>query len=454
LLEQTGLIFVEKRASCALFLFGNFTLNHEVKIASAFFEVLLKTERSSEAELNAHQGNLLTLLVQHALANVPFYKDRASPNAPFDANSDYWRSQPFMSRKDLAGHFADLRARDFSIELGPISPVQTGGSTGPAARRDLSSLESLARLVCSYRMFVAWELDQSKIFYVIRKPRQISGTSFDRWGHPWLRKETLGVRRRLDIFLPASEQLKVLAQEAPVYVNTLPSNILRLAVEARCTGLAPRIPFIVSVAEFLPVEVIEAAREVFGSRIINVLSSAEGGVIAIECPESGLFHIQSEQVLAEIIRKDGSICEEGEVGELVVTPLYSYATPLLRYRSGDYVEKGPKCSCGRNLPTISRILGRKEHMFHFPDGTRKLPAVNRVKITEILGHDSWVLVQIGPVLAELRIGHSPPDEVRAPLLELATQALGNDFKVEIKSVDSLPPTSGGKRHFTLNSFDA
>ena len=429
-------------------------MNHEVKVASAFFETLLKTERSSEAELNAHQGKLLAMLVQHALANAPFYKDRAQPSLPIDANSEYWRSQPFMSRKDLTGRFEDLCARDFSMDLGLISPVQTGGSTGPAARRDLSSLESLARLVCSYRMFLAWELDQSKTFYVIRKQRQTPGTAFDRWGHPWLPKETLGVRRRLDISLPAAEQLKTLSQEAPVYVNTLPSNILRLAVEARRSGIAPQIPFIVSVAEYLPVEVIEAAREVFGSRIINVLSSAEGGVIAIECPESGLFHIQGEQVLAEIIRKDGSICEEGEVGELVVTPLYSYATPLLRYRSGDYVEKGPRCSCGRSLPTISRILGRKEHMFHFPDGTQALPAINRIKITEILGHDSWVLVQNGPALAELRVGSSLPDEAGATVLELATQALGKGFKVGIKSVDSLPPTSGGKRHFTLNSFYA
>ncbi|MDO8353989.1 MAG: hypothetical protein Q7T14_11050, partial [Aestuariivirga sp.] len=278
-----------------------------MKVASTFFDILLKTERSSEAELDAHQGKLLTMLVQHALANVPFYKDRARPNEPIDANSEYWRSQPFMARKDLTGRFDDLRARDFSIELGPISPVQTGGSTGPAARRDLSSLESLARLVCSYRMFVAWELDQSKTFYVIRKPRQNPNTSFDRWGHPWLPKETLGVRRRLDISLPAAEQLKLLAYEAPVYVNTLPSNILRLAVEARRSGITPHIPFIVSVAEYLPVEVIASAREVFGSRIINVLSSAEGGVIAIECPESGLFHIQSEQVLAEIVREDGSV---------------------------------------------------------------------------------------------------------------------------------------------------
>ena len=426
-------------------------MNHELKLASDFLETLLQTERSSEAELNAHQGKLLAMLVEHALANVPFYKGRTGPTGPFDANSDYWKSQPFMTRKDLTGRYDELRARDFSIKPGLIAPVQTGGSTGPAARRDLSSLESLARLVCSYRMFLAWQLDQSQTLYVIRKPRQGSDSSFNRWGQPWLPKEKLGPRRRLDIALPAAEQLKQLASEAPVYVNTLPSNLLRLAVEARRSNVKPQIPFIVSVAEYLPEEVKVAVHDVFGSRVINVLASAEGGIIAIECPESGVFHIQSEQVLAEIIRPDGSACEAGEVGELVVTPLYSYATPLLRYRSGDFVIKGLRCSCGRSLPTISRIMGRKEHMFHFPDGSQALPPIDRVKTTEIIGHDAWVLVQTGAAQAELRVASPLSPHVRSALMDLTTLALGRNFKIEIKQIDSLPPTSGGKRHFTLNS---
>ncbi len=429
-------------------------MNHEMKLASAFLGTLLQTERSSEAELNAHQGKLLTRLVEHALDNVPFYKDRAAPGGPFDANSEYWKSQPFMTRKDLTGRYNALRATDFSVKPGLISPVQTGGSTGPAARRDLSSLESLARLVCSYRMFLAWQLDQSRTLYVIRRPRQAADGSFDRWGQPWLPKEKLGPRRHVDIALPALEQLQQLAGEAPVYVNTLPSNLLRLAVEARRTNVKPRIPFIVSVAEYLPAEVKEAACELFGSRVINVLSSAEGGIIAIECPESGLFHIQSEQVLAEIIRTDGSACGVGEVGELVVTPLYSYATPLLRYRSGDFVEKGPRCSCGRSLPTIARIVGRKEHMFHFPDGSQALPPIDRVRTTEILGHDAWVLVQTGSAAVEARVGGPLSPQAQASLLEETRAALGSHFKIEIRKIASLPPTSGGKRHFTLNAMNA
>lgn len=241
-----------------------------------------------------------------------------------------------------------------------------------------------------------------------------------------------------------------LAEEAPAYVNTLPSNILRLAVEARRNGVRSSLPIIISVAEFLPPEVKAIAGEVFSSRLINILSSAEGGVIAIECKHSGLLHIQSEQVLAEIIGDDGRPCETGGIGEVVITPLYNYATPLIRYRTGDYVERGPACACGRTLPTIARIVGRREHMFRFPDGRRALPSIDRVKVTELLGHEAWVLAQTGGAEAELRIAGDGCQGREAELMALAEAATDCAFSLAIRKVDSQPLTSGGKRHFTIN----
>jgi phenylacetate-CoA ligase len=256
-----------------------------------------------------------------------------------------------------------------------------------------------------------------------------------------------------DIASPAIEQLEFMRGDKPVYVNTLPSNILRLVEEARRTGFTIEIPCIISVAEYLGPEVRKAALETFGARTIDVFSSAEGGVIAIECPDSGLYHIQSELVLVEIIREDGQACKEGEIGEVVVTPLYNYATPLLRYRSGDFVEVGPQCRCGRCLPTISRVVGRREHMFLFPDGTRRLPQIDRIAFADIVSHDKWVLVQTGRDTAELRIAGDVTRAQRAEILHLAHAALEDQFQTQLQVVEDLPLTSGSKRQLTLNAFN-
>ena len=234
-------------------------------------------------------------------------------------------------------------------------------------------------MASTYRMFVNWQFDVSLPLAMIRMPQigsgRLDGVAFRKWGLPWLPEDTLGARVHIDISMPPQEQVSRVATLAPCYVNTLPSNVLRLGLAAQAAGARPHVPILISVAEYLADEVRALAESTFASRVINILSSSEGGVIAIECPDSGMLHVQSESVLVEILRDSGEPCAAGEVGEIVVTPLYNYATPLIRYRTGDYVERGPACPCGRSLPTIRRIAGRREHMFRFPDGQRAIPAI-------------------------------------------------------------------------------
>ncbi len=301
-------------------------------------------------------------------------------------------------------------------------------------------------------MYHNWKLDQTRPLFVLRKTRREEEMRFDRWGFPWRDEKSRGKRIWMDIATPPREQLQGMADQGPVYVNTLPSNILRLSVEALRSDIRLSVPYIISVGEYLAPEVRAAAARAFGSTIIDSFASAEAGVVAIQCPETGLYHIQSEQVLAEIVSPAGQLCAVGRTGEVIVTPLYGYATPLLRYRSGDFVEAGPSCACGRVLPTIARIAGRREHMFDLPDGARQLPKIDRVLITEVLQHDRWVLAQTSETEAVFRHVGALSVSREDRLMENLQGALGNHIRCTFTEVSELPLTSGGKRHFTTNEM--
>jgi phenylacetate-CoA ligase len=73
-------------------------------------------------------------------------------------------------------------------------------------------------------------------------------------------------------------------------------------------------------------------------------------------------------VLVEILDAQGRPCRPGEIGRVVATPLHNVAMPLLRYELDDYAEVGQACACGRGLPVIRRILGRRQNMLRLPDG--------------------------------------------------------------------------------------
>lgn len=82
--------------------------------------------------------------------------------------------------------------------------------------------------------------------------------------------------------------------------------------------------------------------------------SLECGCLGIECDAHRGYHITQGHVLVEIVDPEtGAVLEDGEIGEIVVTCLLRYHTPLLRYRTMDlgYIEPDP-CPCGVELPRL------------------------------------------------------------------------------------------------------
>jgi phenylacetate-CoA ligase len=76
------------------------------------------------------------------------------------------------------------------------------------------------------------------------------------------------------------------------------------------------------------------------------------------------MHIAEDYFLWEVLDPaTQQPVKEGEVGELVVTPLWKEALPIIRYRTRDLtaVSTGP-CLCGRTTARMSRVKGRTDDM--------------------------------------------------------------------------------------------
>ena len=63
---------------------------------------------------------------------------------------------------------------------------------------------------------------------------------------------------------------------------------------------------------------------------------------------------------------DPDTCEplpEGEVGELVITPLFKEAFPIFRYRTKDLARiMYEPCPCGRTTARMTKVMGRTDDM--------------------------------------------------------------------------------------------
>ena len=96
------------------------------------------------------------------------------------------------------------------------------------------------------------------------------------------------------------------------------------------------------------------------------LTEVYGPGIAINCEYETGMHYFDDFLYFEIIDpKTGKVLPDGELGELVITPLRKQGAPLIRYRTHDLTRIIPDdvpCPCGRDLPRIDVILGRTDDM--------------------------------------------------------------------------------------------
>jgi phenylacetate-CoA ligase len=110
--------------------------------------------------------------------------------------------------------------------------------------------------------------------------------------------------------------------------------------------------------------VIESA---WGARMFDHSGMTETGPMTFECLEApgGIHVIENEFIVEVVDHQTGRAIPDGEPGELVVTNLGRWGSPLIRYRTGDQVRltRGP-CKCGRTFARLEGgILGRVDEMF-------------------------------------------------------------------------------------------
>jgi phenylacetate-CoA ligase len=94
------------------------------------------------------------------------------------------------------------------------------------------------------------------------------------------------------------------------------------------------------------------------------LTEITGPGVSFECSEQTGMHVNEDHFVPEIIDPStGEVLPYGEKGELVLTCISKVAFPLLRYRTRDIcVLSRKKCSCGRTLIKMSRLMGRTDDM--------------------------------------------------------------------------------------------
>jgi len=209
--------------------------------------------------------------------------------------------------------------------------------------------------------------------------------------------------------------------------------------------------------------------KLWGTKCCEMLGGTDLGMAYwAECDEqSGMHMVSMDHIITELLDPaTGSIIpfEKGAKGEMIYTALGRQASPLLRFKSGDYIEVlDTSCSCGRTGPKI-RCIGRTDDMLIvrganvFPSAIHSIvndliPETNGIMrvVADFEGHTTQgalkVIVERGP-------NRDPADD--AALISLIETRLRDAlvFKadVTITAADTFEKPGAAKVALTLRKF--
>lgn len=399
---------------------------------------LERTQWLSPDELARHQRAQRDVLLAHAAASVPHY--RAIDPRDF-------ASVPILTRAALAAAGDDLLSRAYPASHGPAPEVSTSRTSGAPVRVRGTGVVGALWGAITLRDHHWHQRDLHAHLAAIRytggEAPPPDGLRRRGWGPATAALAPDAPLSVLSVTAPTDAQLAWLLRADPTYLITYPSSLHALLRAIAATGAQlPALREIRTVGEVLAPGTRGLCQDVLGVPIVDTYSAQEVGYVALQCPAHPHYHVQAERLIVELVRDDGTPCAPGELGRVVVTDLHNFATPLLRYDLGDYAELGGPCPCGRGLPVLTRVVGRRRNMLVFPDGRTVFP-VFTVACRQAARYRDLQLVQLRRDALRLRVvPDGPLDD--AALIAALRGALGHPFDVEIELVDEIARTPAGK----------
>ncbi|MBY0527963.1 MAG: AMP-binding protein [Gemmataceae bacterium] len=246
--------------------------------------------------------------------------------------------------------------------------------------------------------------------------------------------------------MSSGARVQFLLDNAATVLLCTPTYAVHLAEVAQAEGIdlsASSIRAVIVAGE--PGGSVTATRSriesAWGARVFDHSGLTEMGPLSIECPENpaGLHILETEYIAEVLDPRTERPTPAGTIGELVLTNLHRWGSPLLRYRTGDLVRVDPKpCPCGRSLLRLEGgILGRTDDMIHLRGNNlhpsaleaviRRFAAVAEFRVEVDQSSPLAALkveVEAGSDVAE-RIGRAIRDELlfRAEVMAVPTGSL-------------------------------
>ncbi len=381
--------------------------------------------------------NSLDKLLYHVTSHVPFYKDFNTTISDF----------PITNKTKIKLQFSDFLASNY-LDKTKIN-MTTSGSTGTpfTVHQDLNKKARNHGDTLYFGELAGYELG-NKLYYLKIWAKQ-------KMANPWMYKlqnivpvdvidlNDDKVHQMVKEMESTNQKISILG-----YVSAL-EHFIRYAEKRNVQKIKANIVSVITMSEGLSKETKTKLEKIFGCSVVSRYSNLENGIIAQQEQNSDLFLVNTASYFVEIFHptKD-ELLPNGQLGRIVVTDLFNYAMPMIRYDTGDLgilTVKGGKTY-------LETVEGRKLDVLYDTKGEMVSSYImykNMWQYTEI---EQYQLIQTHEKTYEFKINCPTGFKKEEQLVAEFKKYLGQDADFKVTYVDEIPLLDSGKRRKTVNLY--
>ncbi|MFI0427843.1 CoF synthetase [Mariniflexile sp. HMF6888] len=397
------------------------------------------TSKESLIQRNSHLDNVL----KHATKTTAYYK----PYSNFKSIEDF----PVIKKNVIQEHFESFKSK--GLKNNAYHKVSTSGSTGMPFflyqdknkrlrnTADVIFFSKLSNYIIGNRLFEleVWREHNRK------KP-------FKSWLQNVIQFDITRLDEdRISHFL---YQLKKYKQNKTLlgFASSFETICQYLDKKNITLGNNLKLTSIIANSEYLNDYTRTKLKQFFKVPVLSRYSNEEIGIIAQQTIESpNYFIINHASYFVEVldIEKDVQV-KKGQLGRIVVTDLFNYCMPIIRYDTGDVAKL---IETEKGITKFKHIEGRKMDLIYDTSGSLISSFVIYTKFYKYytyLKQYQFIQESKKEYTIKLNIHNTFPFETE--LTEDIKKDFGKDAIVKIVYVDEIPPLASGKRKKVVNNY--
>jgi phenylacetate-CoA ligase len=416
------------------------------------FDFVMESQWWDRDRIEEYQNEKLRQLILHAYTNVPYYNEMFTKLhlKPSDIRTkEDLIKIPILTKEIIRENFPEkLVAKNLDVRK--LIKGGSSGSTGQPIQfyktKDALSIRRSANLRGWY--WTGFRLGDPYIKIATMPRNRLNKKVQD-----WLNRSYYVHSRSIDQS-DIDKILNLIKRTGVRVVRGYPGSLYILATYLeRNNDYSIKLDSIITTSEPLYPFLRKKIETMFQCKIYDSYS-AEGSPIIFECPTHECYHIAHEVSIVEFLPIENQ--QINDKARMIVTDISNYATPFIRYDVKDIVVPyNSKCSCGREMLSVSMIEGRDTDILITPSGrfltfyyfAGYFEFKDYVDLFQLEQTDSSHFVLHLVTNSNFKQEHL--DEVRKDLLVV----MGNDVFLEIRLVEDIPLTSSGKRRFLVRNKD-